>query len=37
MNSGLVPVETLPAHMEYPDFEQKCKRNKNMAWRTWVK
>ena len=34
-NGGSVPVEELPHHIEFADFENRCKSENNMRWREW--
>jgi hypothetical protein len=33
---GIVSVDDLPHHMDYTEFENKCKESKNTNWRRWT-
>jgi hypothetical protein len=34
-NGGQIPIDDLPDHIHFSDFEQMCRDNKNFSWRTW--
>jgi hypothetical protein len=34
-NGGKVPIEELPPHIGFGEFEERCKREGNMRWREW--
>lgn len=34
-NGGAIPVEVLPEHIPFYDFERLCKDKSSFAWRTW--
>lgn len=35
MNGGQIPIETLPPHIMYSEFEDRCRAEKTMIWRDW--
>jgi hypothetical protein len=35
LNGGSIPIEHLPHHMEYSEFEERCKSEGHTRWREW--
>ena len=34
-NGGVIPISELPHHMEYGEFEERCKTEGHTRWREW--